>query len=255
MDSGCAPIADFLPVMYYLPVIQERHSMFRVGVTLVIFCLALSAAKAGDLVLGQIEGAVRENFDSFRGTFATLPPGFNVSKDAKSLMPAGDDDFRGTNAGGVTTGGCYAWSLGNVNHALGCQPTGDKFNPGFFMLVASNATGVALHGLSLDYSIVFRNNEDRASALDFEFSFTGTNFNRVAEVTFCTPAKREEHAAWKTVSRSLEIRFQPRMAPGARLWIRWYGSDAGGSGSRDEYGIDNVRLRPRGSDGTVVSLR
>jgi len=230
--------------------------MFRVGVTLVIFCLALSAAKAGDLVLGQIEGAVRENFDSFRGTFATLPPGFNVSKDAKSLMPAGDEDFRGTNAGGVTTGGCYAWSLGNVNHALGCQPTGDKFNPGFFMLVASNATGVALHGLSLDYSIVFLNNEGRTSALDFEFSLNGSNFNRVAEMRFCTPTNRDERPAWKTVSRSLQVQFHPHLAPGARLWIRWYCSDAtGGSDKRDEYGIDNVRLRPRGSDGTVVSLK
>jgi hypothetical protein len=126
--------------MYYLPVIQERHSMCRVGISIVMLCLSFTAARAGDLVLGQIEGAVRENFDSFRGTFASLPPGFNVSKDAKSLMPAGDEDFRGTNAGGVTTGGCYAWSLGTGNHALGFQPPAWRSKASRWTIPSSFAT-------------------------------------------------------------------------------------------------------------------
>jgi len=229
--------------------------MYRVGIGIMMFGLAVSSTRAGDLVLARVEGAVRESFDSFRGTFATLPPGFSVSKTAKGLMPADDEDFRGTNAGWVTAGGCYAWSLGGGNYALGYQPTEDEFTPGFFVAVASNATGVALRSLSVDYSVVFLNNADRASALDFEFSLDGSNFTRVADMTFSTPAKREERATWKTASRSLQIRFQSYLEPGARIWLRWYGYDAGGSGSRDEYGIDNLRLFPRVADGTVVSLR
>ena len=42
---------------------------------------------------------------------------------------------------------------------------------------------------------------------------------------------------------------------GGRIWIRWYGDDNGGSGSRDEYGINNVRIVPRGPEGTIISFR
>lgn len=213
------------------------------------------AANAGDLVLPRLDMVVVESADGFRGTWESLPEGFAVSKDNGTLMGKDDADFRGACAGGVTVGGCYAWQVSPGDYVLGCQPTEEKFTPGYFMVVVSNATGEAVRSLSVSYDIVSLNNADRLSALDLEWSLDGRQFSRVTEASFVTPQKQEQPALWKTCSRAVRVRFAPSVAPGARVWLCWRAADGGGSGSRDEYGIHNIRITPKGPEGTVISFR
>ena len=220
-----------------------------------ILCLLVKMTHAGELVLTHLDVGAAEDFDAFQGSFSTLPAGWAVSKDAACVMLEGDPDFRGCSTGGVVTGGCYAWQVGPGNYALGCQPTEDKFTPGLFAVVASNATGAAVRHLSVGYDILFLNNADRESRLDLEVSDDGTNFNRIAETSFVTPAAREGSAPWRTCARATRVRIARLVAPGERIWIRWHSADAGGSGARDEYGIDRVLVTPHGPDGLVGTLR
>ena len=226
--------------------------MIRILRYVLILCLLVRMAHGGELVMDRLGVAVAEDFDAFRGCFSNLPPGWAVSKDGAHPMQVDDPDFRGCSTGGVTTGGCYAWQIAPGNYALGCQPTEDKFTPGGFDVVASNATGVALRNLSVSYDVVFLNNADRQSRLDLAVSADGTNFGTIAEISFTTPGSRDGSPSWRTCARSTRVRLARLVAPGELIWIRWISTDAGGSGSRDEYGIDRVLVTPRGPDGMVA---
>jgi hypothetical protein len=212
-------------------------------------------ALAGDVVLLKMGVAAEEGFDLFRGTFATLPAGFSVSKDGSTFMSYGDDDFRGVSPGNVTPGGAYAWTVGRDDQALGYQPTAEEFTPGCFLASVSNATGSEIHSLLVSYEVVFLNNADRSSSLDLEFSLDGKAFARIPDASFTTPAQRESTSFWRSSLRSVTIVFRPHLLPGSRVWLRWQGDDVGGSGSRDEYGINRLRITPREPEGTVLSIR
>jgi hypothetical protein len=229
--------------------------MLRILIGVTIVGCALCTVEGTDLVLTRLDFVHEENFDEFRGTFDSLPTGFAVSKNAKSLMGEGEQDFRRISAGNVSAGGCYAWDTSCGDYALGYQPTEDEFTPGYFLVVASNATGAAIRNLSVGYDVVFLNNADRSSGLDVELSLNGTNFSRIAEASFVSPQKRGERVSWGKSTRSLQVRFARLVLPGEKIWIRWWGEDKGGGGSRDEYGIDHIRITPRGPDGTVLSLK
>ena len=231
------------------------RSMLRRLTYTTILCLALRTAGGNEFVLTQLDVPVDESFDEFRGTLTTLPEGFSVSEKTNVPMEEGDVDFRGVSPGGVITGGCYAWAVAPDDYALGFQPTDNKFTPGYFMVVASNATGSSLSSLALSYDIVFLNDQDRSSTLDLDVSLDGSVFSRIQEAAFCTPQARETPASWKQCARSVRVRFGGPLSPGAKVWIRWKGNDGGGSGSRDEYRINNFRIVPYGSDGTVMTVK
>src|SRR5210317_1374970 len=59
-----------------------------------------------------------EDFNSFQGTFESLPEGISVSKDGTNPMTEEDIDFRGVDDGNLSTGGCYAWEIEPGDHAL-----------------------------------------------------------------------------------------------------------------------------------------
>jgi hypothetical protein len=207
-----------------------------------------------DMVCPALDRPVRETFDGFLGAFDTLPAGFGVAKVSAGEMSAEDEDFRGESRGSVTAGGCYAWLIEAGNHALGYQPTADEFTPGYFRLCVSNGTGQVAHRLSVAYTVVYLNNADRSSSLELWVSRDGENYVPVGGTPWCTPAGREEQYSWVRRSVRVVIPLDPPLGAG-RLWLRWCGDDAGGTGSRDEYGLDEVRVTLHPPAGTVVSFR
>jgi hypothetical protein len=227
--------------------------IIRFVIPAVSFVLLASIATAADLVILQLRVPYEENFNSFMGTQATMPTGFSVSSNA--ITPIGTNGFCGVDDGGVTKGGCYAWAIASNNYVLGYQPTEREFTPGYFLLSLSNATASVVRNVDLAYDIVVLNNEGRSSSLDCEISTDDTHFHRVAELHFVSPGAASTPATWLTVTESAHIPLPCNVAPGGRLWIRWLGDDAGGSGSRDEYGIDNVRIVLRPHTGTVISVQ
>jgi hypothetical protein len=163
------------------------------------------------------------------------------------------DFARGTSEGGVSTGGVYAFT--NVgasgNTILGVQPTADDFTPGTFTLRIQNTTGNVISDVYIAYQIWYRNDQGRSNSLNFQYSLDDSAYTSVGDFDFTTPAGADA-LGWQSVSRSQTF-TGINLANNAFLYLRWIGDDVGGSGSRDEYGIDNIEVRIGGP--TAVSLQ
>jgi hypothetical protein len=207
-----------------------------------------------ELVVTQVNIAFSENFNGFRGSLDTLPTGWDISINGSTIATT-TNDFNGVHSGGVTAGGCYGWILAGGDYALGYQPTTEEFTPGFFMTTVSNATHHIVKECSISYEVVCLNNADRSSSLDLEVSYDGVSFTRLGEMTFVSSQLHDEGAAWQHFLRSGRIVFIQPLSPGKCIWFRWYGDDAAGSSSRDEYGIDNFTVIFHYRSGMFITIR
>lgn len=213
---------------------------------------------ASELRVAMVRTPYVQDFNTFTGTWASLPAGWEVSKDGSNVMTSADDDFRGVHPGGVTAGGCYAWMISvsntSTNMALGYQSTSDEFTPGYFKLAVSNDTGREVRSVSVSYSVVCLNNADRSSSIDMEISEDGVHYRRIDSLRFVSVESAQPGAVWTTTSRQATLLLSSACAPGRMFWLRWVGDDVGGSGARDEYGIDDVTVVCRPHEGTVISI-
>ena len=219
---------------------------------IVLVLLCALALHAGEFIPVGTNGW-HEDFNSFEGTYESLPTGFCVSKNGSSLMGADDSDFRGVNDGNLSTGGCYAWEPAVSNRALGYQPTTEEFTPGYFGADLSNSTTRVFRFLKIRYDLVYLNNENRSSMLRLEIRDQDGNMSTAG--TVATPAAENSPAAWTRVTISRLIPLSAELEPGKTFKIRWYSDDSAGSGARDEFGIDNVYINGFRSIGTVITVR
>ena len=146
---------------------------------------------------------------------------------------------RGTSLGGVTSVGIYAFDVGN-NLILGIQPGGSDFTPGSITLRVRNDTGQLVTHWNLSYDIFYYNDQLRGNRLDFSYSADDALYTSVPALDFISPAARDVPAIWSSTPRNLSL--EQEIAHGESLYLRWAGDDAIGSGSRDEYGIDNIQV-------------
>ncbi len=162
------------------------------------------------------------------------------------------DFARGPSTGGVTTGGVYGFDVGSGNRILGVQPTGDDFTPGTITLKIQNTTGAMIANLYVSYTIWTYNDQGRSNSLNFSYSLDDSSYTSVAALNFTTPQAADGSPAWTNTARSTTL-TGINLADNASVYLRWTGDDVGGSGSRDEYGIDDVEVRV--SDATALTLR
>lgn len=224
--------------------------MKLLAVTILLISLRLLCA--GDLI-PLPEAGWQEDFSRFEGTFESLPAGITVSQDGTNLMAADNLDFRGINDGDISTGGCYAWDTGTNDFALGYQPTSDEFTPGFFEASFSNSADIVYRFIKVEYDFVARNNENRSSKLELQILMPDGSMGTAS--TLSTEQGEDVPALWKRIRSSCLVQLPQPIAPDEVFRLRWCGDDDGGSGSRDEYGIDNIRVRGIRSIGTVITVR
>ena len=208
-----------------------------------------------------------EDFQSFDGSgFAPTPTGGQLDSDAwrATGFSDGNGTFGGTFTsgdfargadvnGGVSTGGVYAFDTGGSNSILGIQPGGSDFTPGTITLRLTNTTGSTLTSLDVAYDIFFNNDQPRANSLNFAFSTDDVTYTSVSALDFTTP----EAAAAGFQSESLSATISGlSIADGSDVFLQWQGDDVSGSGSRDEYGIDNVVITTEsgGTTGTTIAI-
>ncbi len=166
-----------------------------------------------------------------------------------------DPDFRGIDDGNVTTGGCYAWALTDGDHALGYQPTADEFTPGWFRIVFSNSSDTAYRFLKVSYDTVCLNNADRSSRIELHFTSTNGLAIKLPGMTYSSQDVRDAPPQWTRTRLKTIFRLPRPIAPDKSFELRWTGKDEGGSGSRDEIGIDNIRVKGITHIGTVIRVR
>ncbi len=246
---------------------QNKYRLSMIGIIL-LGIIVFSFTPSG-LYVAQAQGTLpfSENFSTFTGAgFDTTPAAGQLDSDTWRItgMSEGDGTFggthtagdfaRGTSTGGITTGGTYAFNVGSGNIILGVQPTDPDFTPGTITLRIQNTTGSPITDLNVAYDIFYRNDQPRSNSLNFGHSTDDMTYTMVGALDFTTPLAADA-LGWQSVARSTTITGL-NIPNGDFVYLQWRGNDAGGSGGRDEYGIDNVSVTlgtPTDTPPTVTS--
>lgn len=157
------------------------------------------------------------------------------------------DHARGTSEGGETTGGIYAFDFvpPTTNWTLGAQPTGSDFSEGFFEFRQFNQTAATLQDHYLSSFLMAFNNADRSSTIQVYYGVSSNgglpptfpdDFTLIN--SFTTTATADDMVE----SEFLDTSFVAVVPPMEYLHVRYVIDDAGGTGSRDEIGIDSIVL-------------
>lgn len=211
------------------------------------FVSSLPANRASDMVL---------DFDSFDGSgFSPNPATGQLDSDnisftgldngdgagsgdtAYGLTYTAGDHARGTSSGGETTGGIYAFDVGGGNYALGIQPGGGDFLPGAITLRLPNSTGKEIDILYLSYDLYVLNDGGYSSSFDLQYSTDGVTYLDL--VDFSSPEVADGSAVW--VKNEVVLTLSDlNLRPDQVLYLRYVIADLSGSGTRDEFALDNL---------------
>lgn len=161
---------------------------------------------------------------------------------------AGTDFTRGTAAAAVTTGGIYGYDVdatAGVNRALGIQPGSSDWAPGTLTLRVQNSSGSAIASVSVDYTVYVRNDQGRANSFNFSYSTDNTTYTSVASADLTSTATLD---ALGLVSNSRSVSVTGlTVTDGSFFYLRWSGADVSGSGSRDEFALDDIDISVAGA--------
>lgn len=171
---------------------------------------------------------------------------------------ANTDYTRGSTNVAVATGGFYAYTdapASVANPTLMIQPGGSDWAPGTLTLRIQNNGVSAITDLALSYNIYIRNDQSRSSSFNFSYSTDNSTYTPVAALDY-TSIEAADGLGWVLVgtapSRSTNITGL-NVAPSQYIYLRWSGGDVSGSGSRDEFGLDDISATATfGSTNTIV---
>lgn len=194
------------------------------------------------------------NNDVFAGSgFDSAPTAGMLNSDGWTVtgLSDGDSNFgdsnntgdfaRGTSTGSVGTGGIYAFEVQTGSYALGVQPGGSDFTPGTITLKVENNTGDIIGSIDLAYQIWVLNDQGRANSLNFSYSFDDVTYTDVTALDFTSTEVADGTPVW-TQNDRLTTLSNLALADGDVIYFRWTGNDESGSGSRDEFAIDNITV-------------
>lgn len=217
-----------------------------------LWSLLLSGPVAGDLILLEPGKKAVVDFASFTGAGFSPTPGagqldsttWRVSGLSDGSLAFGDtgdagDFARGSSSGGVGSGGVYAFQVASGDWALGVQPTGSDFSPGFFEMRIQNATGATTSDWEVGYDLYTRNDQNRSSSWDLAYSTDGTSFIDLPALAFNSPQAAD---STEFISAARSATISASVLDGENFYLRWTSNDVSGSGSRDEFALDNVSV-------------
>lgn len=206
-----------------------------------------------DMDFDTTEPGVNEG--QFDGSgFTPAPTTGQLNSDAWKTegMSDGDTNFgdintsgdfaRGTSTGGETSGGFYAFETSLGNYSLGFQPGGSDFTPGTITLRAQNQTGETITAVDVSYVAWEYNDQDRGNSLNFSYSTDDVTYTLAPGTGFVSPDAADASPAWVDLPESAII-TGISIPDGGYFYLRWESDDVSGSGSRDEFAIDDITLR------------
>ena len=231
---------------------------------LVILAMGFLPATAGaDLVISTLNSTATVNFDStvlgvnngaFAGTgFHSEPIEGQLDSDGWAVTGFSDGDLafsgigitgdyaRGTSNVGVSDGGIYAFLVATNDLALGIQPSDEDWTPGTLTLRIFNDTSSTINQLDIAYEIWVRNDQASANSFNFSYSPDGSSFTAVSALDLTSIEGAETAAIWRQNNRATSISGLS-FAHGAQFYLRWSGDFVSGSGSRDEFALDDISV-------------
>lgn len=196
-----------------------------------------------------------EDFETFTGAgFSAVPAAGQLDSDFWRVtgMSDGDGAFGGTHTigdfargtdsdGGVSTGGTYAFTSSG-NTFMGVQPGSSDVTPGTITLAYTNDTGSTISDIQIIYDLWVNNDQGRANSFNFAWSMDDATYTSVALLDF-TSVDTADAFGFQLVSDEASAELVGvNLADGATIYFQWQTDDVAGSGSRDEFGIDDVRI-------------
>ena len=220
-------------------------------------CLLVARPAEGGYFSDHSVQSFYEDFNQFRGDgFIQLPGGTQLDSDLWRVSGLSDteglfggaylsgDWARGAATGAVTTGGVYAFQIGeelNENWAIGFQSTASDLTPGALTLRVVNSTTETVLSIDIGFQVLFRNNAGRSTALTFDYGFDDFTYLNAFEESWVSEADPESASEWLSNTFHQTVTGFS-LLPSEALYLRWSMDDFGGIGSRDEIAIDDVRL-------------
>jgi hypothetical protein len=213
------------------------------------------------------------DFNSFQGTgFDNPAAAGNLDSDNWSITGLSDGDCtfgatcttgdfaRGTDYNGTSTGGVYAFDVSGgagTDYILGMQPAGSDFTPGTLYLRVQNTTGVTIADIYTSYEFWYNNDQPRSNSLVFSMATSADGDCAAATYgpdidSLATPGTADA-GSWTLSATNTNTAAGINLANNEYVCLRWVSDDISGSGSRDEFGIDDVEVRIGGP--TAVSLQ
>ena len=178
--------------------------------------------------------------------------------DYGATITTAGDYARGILAGDPTIAGLYAANTGlaGVGTAFIIQPTGAEFGttPGTITLRVQYTGTTSLSAFTFDYDGIYRNNADRSVAVNLAYAVAATDTqptsfsDNIAGLGFTTPLALTAGANWSQLDLTAQT-INATVNPNDYIFLRWQIGDNGGTGSRDEVGIDNILLSTGGGGG------
>jgi len=208
-----------------------------------------------DFRIGFDQTVLEVNEDPFSGTgFHPLPASGQLDSDAwateglseGNLVFGGiginDDLTRGLSSGGVTQGGIYSFGVGADNRTMGFQPSSLDFSPGSITLKIKNSSGFTLQRLKFSYLLWVFNDQGRSNRIELSYSKDDISYTHVTGSTYFSDASQDLSPIWQSIPFEFTIENLDVLS-GEFLYIKWTTDDESGSGSRDEFAIDDITIR------------
>jgi len=155
------------------------------------------------------------------------------------------DHARGSSNGGVSSGGFYGFDVGAGNRAIGMQATGGDWTPGSITLKLVNNSSSAISEMNIAYNIYVRNDQSRSSSFNLSISYDNSNFSDLSSGSYTSPEVSTGNQ-WIVTPMNIVLSGLS-IAPGEDYYLRWSGSDVAGSGSRDEFALDDIVIGVAGA--------
>lgn len=196
--------------------------------------------------------AVIVNFESYDGSGFSHPAS-SAQLDSENWAftgwSDGDLDFLGTatgadhtgiSDGGETGAGMYLF-LDPVSgdHKLWIQPTANEFTPGTITFRLQNVTGQTLYGIHLEFDLSVLNDQDRSNSWSTAFSTDNENFNALENLDYFSPEAMDGQFYSNHFTADL---INVNILPDGYVYFRFTSDDFSGTGSRDEFGLDNISV-------------
>lgn len=150
------------------------------------------------------------------------------------------DFARGNSTGNVSSGGLYAFEVDQNNVALGIQPAGSDMTPGCVVLKMRNNSADTIQNVGIAFNLYYRNDQDRSTSVQFSYSQDDLNYSQLNSLSDTTP-ESSDNLGWQKESKS-DLFNGLNLLPGEFVYLKWCTDDLAGSGSRDEWAIDDIQL-------------
>ncbi len=220
--------------------------------------LSLTAIGSAHIISfdANLTGVNNGTYTSSSGGISSTPGSGQIDSDAWAIngFSAGDIAFggssgstdfrRGTSAGGVSTGGMYAFDVDNtagVDRALGFQATPSDITSGGIRLKIQNNTGSSITSLDINYEVQEYSDKSNSMIIMFSHSYDNVTYTDVPSLDVET-ANSSGSTNWTVTTKTITI-SNLNLKAGNFYYLRWnFQEDA--TGSRDEFALDDISITP-----------